>query len=115
MQCSSGKTWVGLKFSNNLCGYGFRLASLQKAQHSILLLGWTFDPRTRLTPDGDIGPSDPDEVGRVLLRLAESRPQLDIRLLIWKSALPIAAAQQDFPHAARRWFKGTRIKFRLDD
>ena len=89
--------------------------ALQKAQHSILLLGWTFDPRTRLAPDGHIGSSDADEVGRVLLRLSESRPDLEIRLLIWKSALPISVTQHFFPHAARKWFSGTRIQFRLDD
>ena len=89
--------------------------AIQKAEHSILLLGWTFDPRTRLAPDGHVGPADPDEVGRVLLRLSEARPDLDIRLLIWKSALPIAATQHFFPHEARKWFDGTQIKFRLDD
>lgn len=89
--------------------------AIQKAEHSILLLGWTFDPRTRLTPDGLADPSAPDEIGRILLRLSEARPDLDIRLLIWKSALPVAATQDFFPHAARKWFKGTRIKFRLDD
>lgn len=90
------------------------LHALEKARHSILLLGWTFDPRTRLAPDGQMGPAEPDEIGRVLLRLSETRPHLDIRLLIWKSALPIAATQQFFPHAARGWFSGTRVKFCLD-
>lgn len=91
------------------------LEALPKARHSILLLGWTFDPRTRLAPDGRVGPAEPDQVGQVLLRLSAARPDLDIRLLIWKSALPIAATQQFFPHAARKWFAGTRIRFCLDD
>lgn len=89
--------------------------AMQKARRSILLLGWGFDPRTRLFPDGYDGPADPDEVGRILLRLSAARPELDIRLLIWKSALPVSASQQFFPHKARRWFEGTKIKFRLDD
>ncbi|PZQ64763.1 MAG: phospholipase, partial [Phenylobacterium zucineum] len=46
---------------------------------------------------------------------AEERPDLDIRVLIWKSALPIAASQQFFPHKARKWFSGTRVRFELDD
>jgi phosphatidylserine/phosphatidylglycerophosphate/cardiolipin synthase-like enzyme len=90
-------------------------AALQRARRSIHLLGWGFDPRTRLQPDGFEGPHDPDEIGDVLIRLAESRPELDVRLLIWKSALPIAASQEFFPHKARAWFKNTRVKFRLDD
>ncbi|HEX7887318.1 MAG TPA: phospholipase D-like domain-containing protein [Phenylobacterium sp.] len=89
--------------------------AMQKARRSILILGWGFDPRTRLFPDGYDGPDDPDEVGHVLLDLAKARPQLDIRLLIWKSALPISASQEFFPHKARKWFKGTPVKFQLDD
>lgn len=89
--------------------------ALQKAKRSVLLLGWGFDPRARLFPDGTDSPSDPDEVGRILVELAKSRPDLDIRLLIWKSALPIAASQQFFPHKARKWFRGTGVKFWLDD
>jgi len=89
--------------------------ALRKARHSVLLLGWGFDPRARLFPDGFDGPADPDEVGRILVALARARPELDIRLLIWKSALPIAASQQFFPHKARSWFRGTGVKFWLDD
>src|SRR5206468_7253462 len=76
--------------------------ALQKARRSILLLGWGLDPRTRLFPDGYDGPDDPDEVGRILVELACARPELDVRLLIWKSALPISASQEFFPHKARK-------------
>ena len=89
--------------------------AMQRAERSILILGWGFDPRARLFPDGYDGPDDPDEVGHVLLRLANERPELDVRLLIWKSALPIAASQEFFPHKARKWFENTKVKFRLDD
>jgi phosphatidylserine/phosphatidylglycerophosphate/cardiolipin synthase-like enzyme len=90
-------------------------AVLQTARRSIHLIGWGFDPRTRLQPDGFERPHDPDELGEMLIALADSRPDLDVRLLIWKSALPIAASQEFFPHKARAWFKNTRVKFRLDD
>ena len=72
--------------------------AIQKARRSILLLGWSFDPRTRLFPDGYDGPDDPDEVGRVLVELARAKPELDVRLLVWKSELAISAQQQWFPH-----------------
>jgi phosphatidylserine/phosphatidylglycerophosphate/cardiolipin synthase-like enzyme len=36
-------------------------------------------------------------------------------VLIWHSALPISASQDFFPHKARRWFRNTGVKFRLDD
>lgn len=89
--------------------------AFQTARRSILILGWAFDPRTRLAPDGHDGPDDPDEVGRILTELACSRPDLDVRILIWKSALPISATQEFFPHKAVKWFRDTPIKFRLDD
>ena len=89
--------------------------AFQKARRSILILGWGFDPRTRLFPDGYDGPDDPDEVGRILVELACSRPELDVRLLIWKSALPIAATQEFFPHKAHSFFQHTPVKFLLDD
>lgn len=89
--------------------------AIQKARRSILLVGWGFDPRTRLFPDGYDGPDDPDEVGRILVELACARPELDVRLLIWKSALPISATQEFFPHKARTFFEKTPVKFVLDD
>jgi phosphatidylserine/phosphatidylglycerophosphate/cardiolipin synthase-like enzyme len=90
-------------------------AAITRARRSILLLGWGFDPRTRMFPDGYDGPDDPDEVGRILVELARARPELDIRLLIWKSALPISASQEFFPHKARAYFRNTPVKFLLDD
>ena len=90
------------------------LSAMRRARRSIFLLGWGFDPRTRLRPDPSGDEHGPDEIGALLPRLAALRPELDIRLLIWKSALPISASQRFFPHRARRWFTGTRINFQLD-
>ncbi|HEX4199663.1 MAG TPA: phospholipase D-like domain-containing protein [Caulobacteraceae bacterium] len=91
-----------------------RLA-LANARRSVLLLGWGFDPRTRLQPDGIERGDEADGIGQVLLDLARLRPDIDIRLLIWKSALPIAASQHFFPHRARAWFADTPVHFRLDN
>jgi phosphatidylserine/phosphatidylglycerophosphate/cardiolipin synthase-like enzyme len=95
--------------------YTTALALMRNARRSIHLLGWAFDPRARLAPDGEDGPHDADEVGHVLRDLARARPELDIRLLIWKSALPIRISHGFFPHKARPWFAGTSVRFRLDD
>lgn len=88
--------------------------ALQQARRSICLLGWGFDPRARLSPHRSGEAHGPDEIGALLLRLSAERPELDIRLLIWKSALPISASQHFFPHRARGWFKGSRVHFALD-
>ncbi|MDB5454313.1 MAG: Phospholipase, partial [Caulobacteraceae bacterium] len=89
--------------------------ALLNAKKSVLLLGWGFDPRTRLAPDGGMGKSEPDEIARVLLDISRARPDLEIHMLIWKSAFPVSASQEFFPHRARKWFHGSRIHFHLDD
>ena len=88
-------------------------SALDKAQRSVVLLGWQFDPRTRLHPDiANAGPTD--EIGHLLRMLVKSRPELDVRLLIWKSPLVIAASQGFFPQRAQQWFRKRMVEFRLD-
>jgi phosphatidylserine/phosphatidylglycerophosphate/cardiolipin synthase-like enzyme len=86
-----------------------------KAQRSIYLLGWAFDPLTQLTPDLTGGGPVDDRAGPFLRDLACAKPQLDVRVLIWKSALPVAASQHFFPHRARACFRKTPVHFRLDE
>lgn len=89
-----------------------REAMLQ-ARHSILLLGWGFDPRTVLVREGaDDG--WPTQLGAFLETLATRRPHVAVRLLIWDMAWPIAAANSFFPQRARRWFGDGPVKLRLD-
>lgn len=85
--------------------------ALENAKRSVMLLGWQFDPRTRLDPE-EQGPGA--EVGHILRRLVRERPELDIRLLIWRSPLPIAFSQGFFPQRAQAWFQGKTVNFRLD-
>ncbi len=42
--------------------------AMRRARRSITLLGWGFDPRTRLFPDGRGDAGEPDEVGRPWIR-----------------------------------------------
>lgn len=95
--------------------YGALLSAFEQARHSIYIIGWSFDPRTRLVPDGYEGPDDPDEVGHVLKELARARPDLDVRLLIWDAAWPIAAAHRGYPHAAIAWFASGPVRLKLDN
>ena len=90
------------------------LSALRKARHSILLLGWSFDPRTRLQPGPHEVAGAADEIGNMLKSLAKRRPELDVRVLVWKSALPISASQHFFPHRSKAWFRNTPVRFRLD-
>ena len=83
-------------------------AAMLKATRSIHLLGWAFDPLTQLTPDATGGGPKDDRAGPLLRDLALGRPELDVRILVWKSALPVAASQHFFPHRAKACFRDTR-------
>ena len=87
-------------------------SAIQKATRSIMLLGWQFDPRTRLDPESTEGAAD--QFGHQLRMLVKSRPDLDVRLLIWKSPILIAASQGFFPQRAHAWFRKRMVEFRLD-
>lgn len=88
-------------------------SALQKAERSIVILGWQFDPRTHLDPETRPGDKSA-EIGRQLRMLVKRKPDLDVRLLIWKSPLLIAASQGFYPHKAQRWFRRRIVEFRLD-
>jgi phosphatidylserine/phosphatidylglycerophosphate/cardiolipin synthase-like enzyme len=89
-------------------------AAMLKARSSIHLLNWAFDPDTLLDPQPGANGPDEDRIGRFLVELAHARPHLDVRILCWRSAFPIAATQRFFPHRAKRCFEGTRVRFLLD-
>lgn len=88
-------------------------SALHKAERSILILGWQFDPRTRLDPEGPLSDRRA-EIGHQLKALVRHKPELDVRLLIWRSPLLIAASQGFYPHKAQRWFRRRIVEFRLD-
>lgn len=94
--------------------YAALLEALGKARQSIWILGWAFDPRTRLAPDGQEGPNDPDEIGQILIRLTKANPDLDVRVLIWKSSLSINGSYAWLEHRARKAFRGTPVQYRED-
>ncbi|HEV2080840.1 MAG TPA: phospholipase D-like domain-containing protein [Brevundimonas sp.] len=88
-------------------------SSLSKAKRSVVVLGWQFDPRTRLDAESRHGDRHA-EIGHLLRMMVKSRPDLDVRLLIWNSPILIAASQGFFPHRAQRWFRKRFVEFRLD-
>ena len=88
-------------------------SALQKAKRSIVVLGWQFDPRTHLDVETRHGDKTA-EIGHQLRMLVKHRPELDVRLLIWRSPLLIAASQGFYPQKAQRWFRKRMVEFRLD-
>lgn len=84
--------------------------ALRTAQRSIWVLGWTFDPRTLMDPAE--GGGGEDAIGDLLIQAAERG--VEVRVLVWRTAPPVAATQGFYPQRAAGAFKGTRVRFKLD-
>jgi phosphatidylserine/phosphatidylglycerophosphate/cardiolipin synthase-like enzyme len=90
------------------------MAAMARAKHTIHLLNWAFEPQTLFHPQpGCTGPAG-DRIANFLKRLAKDNPKLDVRLLVWKSAAPVAATQHWFTLADRKVFAGSQVKLVLD-
>lgn len=89
--------------------------AMLRARRSIWFVNWAFDANTPFDPGpGGRAPAE-DRIGPFLKRLADERPELDVRILCWDSALPVAATQNFFPIVDTRTFKGSRVRFVLDN
>ncbi|MEP9368945.1 phospholipase D-like domain-containing protein [Xanthobacter sp. VNH20] len=85
-------------------------AALRTAQRSILIIGWDFDGRVQLRRDDGACPA----IGDLLRALVEERPELNVRILVWSSAVvhaPSAPSELLFGGA---WQDHPRIDLRLD-
>jgi len=87
--------------------------AIQKAQRSILLLGWDFDPRVPLEPDRR-GTAEPDRLCDILGRLLAERPHLHVHILIWDMPWAFAIQRRDQPQRAGQWLSADRLSYRVD-
>jgi phosphatidylserine/phosphatidylglycerophosphate/cardiolipin synthase-like enzyme len=87
--------------------------AMSRAKHCVHLLNWAFEANTQFHPQPGGGGKPSDRIGAFLIALAK-RPEIDVRILCWKSAMPVAATQHFFPFVDRKDFAGTRVKFVLD-
>jgi phospholipase D1/2 len=106
------------RFSVLIDGAAFFAAVRQaalRARHSIFIMGWDLDSRTRLV--GESGtPEDryPVELASFLSALAQERPTLDVCLLLWDYSLLYAAEREAFPLLSLQWKTPPRVRFSLD-
>lgn len=90
------------------------MKAMRRARHTVWLLNWAFEAQTLFHPqDGCTGPAA-DRIGNFLKTLASENPNLDVRVLCWKSSAPVSATQHWFTLADRKTFAGTPVKFVLD-
>ena len=87
--------------------------AMRRAKHCVHLLNWAFEAQTFFHPGPDGTGAESDRIGNFLIALAEN-PHLDVRVLCWKSAMPVAATQHFFPFVDRKVFAGSKVKFVLD-
>ena len=91
-------------------------AAIANAQRSVFILGWDFDSRIRLVPEG-ANDGYPEELGPFLRVLARQRRRLRIYILSWDFAMVYAMGREWVPLYKLGWRENPvpRITFRLDD
>ena len=78
------------------------------AERRIMLIGWDFDARIRLSPD------EPMKLGDFILWLANRRPELEIYLLRWDMGAVKTLFRGTTIVSLARWMLHKRIHTRLD-
>ncbi|WP_347919250.1 phospholipase D-like domain-containing protein [Paracoccus marcusii] len=87
--------------------------AIQKARHSVLLIGWDFDTRIALDrPDDDA--QVPNTLGKLLDWAIETTPGLQIHVLRWNLGAINALGRGTTPLAILDWMTDDRIHFKLD-
>src|SRR4029079_7869791 len=87
-----------------------------KAQHSIFIMGWDLDSRTRLVGEsGEPGDMYPAELAAFLTALVNERPELHVYLLLWDYSLFYATEREAFPTLTLHWSMPARVHFSLDN
>ncbi|HEV7247022.1 MAG TPA: phospholipase D-like domain-containing protein [Shinella sp.] len=83
---------------------------LEQAQREVWIVGWDFNPDIRVRPDDPQSPT----LGAFLLNLAETRPALTIRVLVWSMG-PIYSGKSLKMFRKRRWSSHPRIVLAFDN
>jgi phosphatidylserine/phosphatidylglycerophosphate/cardiolipin synthase-like enzyme/uncharacterized membrane protein YdjX (TVP38/TMEM64 family) len=101
-----------VKFLIDGAAYFAALAdALERAEESILIVGWDFDSRVKLRPNA----KHSRDLGRFLKSLVWRKRRLRLNVLIWNFAAIYAALQRDSPPMLSvGWGKHSRIRFEMD-
>lgn len=87
-------------------------AALRNAQRSILIVGWDFDGSIRLRPDASVEESPP--LGPLLRALVEEKPGLEVRILVWSTAVVHAPGAPGPLIFGAEWQNHPRLQVKLD-
>jgi phosphatidylserine/phosphatidylglycerophosphate/cardiolipin synthase-like enzyme/uncharacterized membrane protein YdjX (TVP38/TMEM64 family) len=89
-------------------------AAAERAQRSILIVGWDVDSRATLLHGNDAGDL-PAMLGEFLDALARRRKTLQIHVVNWDFAMLYALEREFLPIYALGWRTHARMHFHLDD
>jgi len=89
----------------------FRQA-VARARHTVVILGWDVDSRTRL---GGPSPDGPTELLAFLNHVLERRPDLKVFVLAWDFSVIYTFERELLPAYRFAWKGNPRLTFRLDD
>ncbi|WEX10720.1 phospholipase D-like domain-containing protein [Chelativorans sp. AA-79] len=88
-------------------------AALRAARRSVLLLGWDFDARIPLAPEGE-GEARPERLCDLLETVTSTHPDVTVNILVWDMTWLFAVQRRDRPQHAPRWLPKQRVRYRLD-
>jgi len=94
------------------------VAAAEKAQRSILIVGWDFHSRTRLLCADAKGAAKQDcelELGEFLNRLVKRNRQLQVHVLIWDYPMIFGVDREWAPIYGLGWKPRRRVHFRYDN
>ena len=90
-------------------------AACRQARRSILMLGWQFDSRVELLRGEEARDQEgPLELLDLLTDLCEERPDLEVRILAWRSSLLFAFEREPFQALTFRLRSHDNLRFELD-
>ena len=93
--------------------FGAFAAAAERAERSIIILGWDVHSGIRLRRDGGAREL-PDTLGDFLVDLLGRRPALHVNVLGWDFPMIYALERQPLPFLRRAWRRHPRLHFRLD-
>src|SRR3954471_11850974 len=88
--------------------------SFLKARHSIFVVGWDIDSRTKLAGNADPTDGLPTTFADFLTGLVKARPELSIHLLLWDYSLLYAHEREPLPRLSLQWQMPPQVSLCLD-
>ncbi len=88
-------------------------SAMLQAKRSVYLIGWDFDARIELQPEGD-ALEGPNEIGPFVNWLSRTRPDVDVHILKWGLGLLHSLGRGETPAFLLYFGLRSRINLRLD-